>query len=61
MVTWALIVFVHAGIMSNTDSMSVTNISGFTSKEACESAGETAKGITTGTVKNTRYVCVEVK
>lgn len=61
MVAWALIIFVHAGIASSSDSMSITNVGGFTSKEACESAGNAAKSITTGTVKNTRYVCVEVK
>lgn len=61
MVTWALIVFVHAGIASSSDSMSITNVGGFTSKQACETAGQVASNITVGTVKNTRHVCVEVK
>jgi hypothetical protein len=56
---WILILFVHAGAMSNADSMALTNVSGFKTQSACIAAGETAKLITSGTVKATRYVCVK--
>lgn len=61
MATWVLILFVHAGIMSNADSMALTTVSGFSSKQSCESAGQNAQNIASGTVKSARYQCVEVK
>ncbi len=57
--TWILILFVHAGAMSNADSMALTNVPGFKTQASCAAAGEAAKQIASGTVKATKYVCVK--
>lgn len=61
MTTWVLILFVHAGPFSGGDSVALTNVSGFTSKLACEAAGKEALRLSAGTVKEARYACVEVR
>jgi len=61
MVTWTLILFIHAGMLSNSDSMALTQVSGFTTSQACEVAGQNASSLAVGTVKAARYKCVEVK
>ncbi|CAB5221541.1 hypothetical protein UFOVP247_191 [uncultured Caudovirales phage] len=56
-----MILFIYAGPMSNGDSVSLTNVSNFSSQKTCEVAGETAKSLAAGTYKVARYSCVEVK
>lgn len=57
--TWVLILFVHAGAMSNADSMALTNVTGFKSEAACVAAGNVAKTVTSGTVKAAKFVCLK--
>lgn len=59
--SWVLILFIHAGVWSKNDSMTITQVSGFTTLQTCEAAGQKAQGITKDTVKEARYQCVEVK
>ena len=59
--SWVLILFIHAGVWSNSDSMALTQVSGFTTAQTCETAGQNATTIAAGTVKEARYKCVEVK
>ena len=56
---WILILFVHAGFMSNGDSMSITAVPGFATEAGCNAAGQKTKGLVGGTVKNLEFVCVE--
>lgn len=56
---WILIVFVHAGVLSDKDSMALTNVPGFSAQAECEAAGRAAERLTQGTTKNTRWVCVQ--
>lgn len=58
MLTWTLILFAHVGIMGKTDSNALTSVPGFESYASCQKAGEAAKSMATGTVKEIRYVCV---
>ncbi len=58
---WVLILFAHAGAMSNSDSMSLTNVPGFKTQAACQAAGEQAKKMQYGTTKVLKYTCVEVE
>ena len=58
---WALILFAHAGVMSNTDSMALTNVTGFTSQQQCVDAGEQTKRMATGTTKVIKFTCVQVQ
>ena len=57
---WTLILFAHAGIMSDKDSMALTNVTGFRTQQECQAAGESAKKMASATTKVIKYTCVEV-
>lgn len=57
--TWVLVLFVHAGMLSDKDSMALTNVPGFKTQAACEAAGKTAESLTKSTTKSTRFVCLK--
>lgn len=56
--SWILVLFVHAGMLSDKDSMALTNVPGFKSEAACQAAGKSAEALTKSTTKNTRFVCL---
>jgi len=56
---WTLIIFIYAGILADGDSVALTNVSGFDSEQSCMEAGKKSKSLTTGTVKQTNFVCVK--
>jgi hypothetical protein len=56
---WILIIFVHAGALSNADSMAMTSIGGFQNQSACQAAGEQATKMATATTKAMKFVCVK--
>lgn len=58
---WILILFVHGGVLSNKDSMGITNVPGFAVQAECEAAGRVSEKLTTGTTKSMRFVCVQRK
>jgi hypothetical protein len=60
MSTWVLIIFVYAGVMSESDSVAIRHVDGFKNKQACEHAAKSVN-LTNGTMKDERKVCVEVK
>jgi hypothetical protein len=55
---WILILFAHAGPMSDTDSMALTNVAGFRSEKECVVAGEQSKRMALGTTKVIKFTCV---
>lgn len=57
--SWVLVLFVHAGILSDKDSMALTNVAGFKTEASCQSAGKAAEALTKSTTKNTRFVCLK--
>lgn len=56
--SWILILFIHAGALSDHDSMAVTNIRGFSTEQACKDAGEKSRKLVVATTKDVRFVCV---
>lgn len=58
MTTYILILFMSIGIMSEKDSMALTNVPGFMSKAHCEAAGKTAVSEFEAGTKRARFVCV---
>lgn len=58
---WTLILFAHAGALSNTDSMALTNVTGFRTQQECRAAGEESKRMASTTTKVIKYTCVEVQ
>lgn len=57
--SWILVLFVHAGMLSDKDSMALTTVPGFKTESACLAAGKASEALTKGTTKNTRFVCVK--
>ncbi len=57
--TWILVLFVHAGMLSEKDSMALTSVPGFKTEANCQAAGKAAEALTKTTTKNTRFVCVK--
>jgi hypothetical protein len=57
--TWVLILFVHAGVLSDKDSMALTNVPGFVTEAVCQTAGKQAEALTKRTTKEVRFVCVK--
>lgn len=61
MITFTLIISMYAGLWSRGDSVALTHIEGFKSKQSCEVAGNSAKTMANETKKDIKFVCVEMK
>ncbi len=57
--TWILVLFVHAGMLSDKDSMALTNVPGFKTEASCQAAGKASESLTKSTTKNVRFVCIK--
>jgi len=57
--TWILVLFVHAGMMSDKDSMAITSVPNFKTEASCVAAGKAAESLTKATTKSTRFVCLK--
>lgn len=58
---WTLILFAHAGMLSDKDSMAMTNVTGFPTEQHCIVAGDMAKKMASTTTKVIKYTCVQVQ
>ena len=56
---WILILFVHAGMMSDKDSMAITNVPGFKTEAACMASGKQSEKLASGTTKVVKFVCLK--
>jgi len=56
MTTFILILFAHVGVMGNGNSNALTTQE-FSSQQTCITAGQAAKKLVSGTVKQIEYVC----
>jgi len=59
MTTWIMILFFHVGIMGSGNSNAVTSVPNFKTQQECQVAGNAAKKLVSGTVKEVSFVCVE--
>jgi hypothetical protein len=57
--SWILVLFVHAGMLSEKDSMALTSVPGFKTEAACQAAGKQSEALTKRTTKEVRFVCVK--
>jgi hypothetical protein len=56
---WVLVIYAFAGGMSGTDSVALTSIRDtFKTEQVCINAGEKAKKMASGTLKEIRYTCL---
>lgn len=57
---WVLVLFFYAGAFSDSDSVSMTNVPGFSSEKTCLAQGSEAKLQASGTKKVLRFACLKV-
>lgn len=57
--SYILILFIHAGMMSDKDSMAVTNVPGFKTEAACLAAGKQAEALVKRTTKEVKFICAK--
>ena len=57
--TWVLVLFIHAGILSDKDSMALTNVPGFKTETACLAAGKQSEALAKRTTKEVKFVCLK--
>ena len=57
--SWILVLFVHAGMLSEKDSMALTSVQGFKTEAACTTAGKQSEALAKRTTKEVRFVCVK--
>lgn len=59
--TYIFIIFMSIGMMSDKDSMALTNIPGFKTVQECQKAGAEAVKTFGGGTKRAEFVCVSQK
>ena len=59
--TWVLVLFLHAGMLSEKDSMALTNVSGFKTEAACQAAGKASEVLAKRTTKEVKFVCLKME
>lgn len=57
--TWVLVLFIHAGMLSDKDSMAVTSVQGFKTEAACLTAGKQSEALGKRTTKEVKFVCLK--
>jgi hypothetical protein len=55
--SWILLIFIHAGIMSHNDDVSITTAR-FYNENACKTAGQEVAKLSNSTVQSTKFVCI---
>jgi hypothetical protein len=54
---WILLIFMHAGMMSHNDDVSITTAR-FYSQNACQAAGKEIASLAGPTVQAAKFVCI---
>ena len=57
--TWVLVLFLHAGMLSEKDSMALTTVPGFKTEAACQTAGKQSEALAKRTTKEVKFVCLK--
>lgn len=57
--SWVLVLFIHAGMLSDKDSMAVTSVPGFKTEAACLASGKQSESLAKRTTKEVKFVCLK--
>jgi hypothetical protein len=57
--SWILVLFLHAGMLSDKDSMALTSVPGFKTEAACLLAGKQSEALSKRTTKEVKFVCLK--
>ena len=56
--SYVLVLYIYAGMLSKGDSVALQVIEGFTSEESCQVAGIHANELVKGSIKEYRFSCL---
>ncbi len=56
---YVLLIWIHASIMSSSDSMTSSIVSGFKTSAECNAQGKLLEDITNNTLKVLKYRCIQ--
>ena len=56
---WTLVLFMHAGMLSDKDSMTSTVVPNFKTEAVCMAAGKQSASLVKGTTKELKFVCLK--
>lgn len=54
---WILLIFMHAGVLSHNDDVSITTAR-FYNQNACQTAGQEIAKLSGPTVQNVKFICI---
>lgn len=57
--SYVLVLFLHAGMLSEKDSMALTTVPGFRTESACVAAGKASEVLGKRTTKEVKFVCLK--
>jgi len=57
--SYILVLYIYAGMMSSGDSVSMIQVPGFVTEQACKDAGNAARPLVSGSAKDIRFVCLK--
>lgn len=57
--TWALVMYIYAGMLAKGDSVALTTIDGFATQAECQAAGNNSRQLVAGSAKELRFVCIQ--
>lgn len=57
--TYIMVLFLHAGMLSDKDSMALTTVPGFKTEAACLAAGKQSEVLAKRTTKEVKFVCLK--
>jgi hypothetical protein len=57
--TYVLVLFLHAGMLSEKDSMALTTVPGFKTEASCLAAGKAGEVLGKRTTKEVKFVCLK--
>lgn len=58
MITWILVIFIHAGAFSKNDDATMFSVPGFQSESDCRGAGTRLNPLVNGTMQTLTFVCI---
>lgn len=58
---YVLVLFLYAGLFSDSDAVTATQVYGFKSAASCQAAGQKSESLVSGTKKEMKFVCLKAE
>lgn len=56
--TWTLIIYIYAGVLARGDSVTLTQVDGFSTKQMCQESADLLEPLVSNSAKEIRTVCI---